>query len=203
MKVLASSSCLLWSKIFALLELLLPLCLDPPTPALSLGQRKTGGGIGSRRGIVVQLQFCFAGASCSVCGSPLQVIELLCFDKTWYLLGVMLYITTEWVHWKNAFSLQFRQARCTCVVHVAQLMSSSALSCSVSCWGALRCCVLFAETDGVKEQLWAKGTLQSCTGLASHTCLWGEQAQRWYCSIIYPFVLLRASSNVVWVLFKS
>lgn len=117
----------------------------------------------------------------------------------------MLYITTEWVHWKNAFSLQFRQARCTCVVHVAQLMSSSALSCSVSCWGALRCCVLFAETDGVKEQLWAKGTLQSCTGLASHTCLWGEQAQRWYCSIIYPFVLSpkRASSNVVWVLLKS
>lgn len=55
-KVLASSSCLLWSRISARLALQLPPCLDPPTQEPSLDRRKTGGEIGLRRGVIVQIQ---------------------------------------------------------------------------------------------------------------------------------------------------
>lgn len=125
---------------------------------------------GSRRGALVQLQFCSAGASC-VRGSALQVIELLYVSlgnrqsvvicSGWNCMLPL----DEFTVCKNAFSLQFREAGCICVIHVAQLMSSSALM--------LWCCVLLAETGGVKGQLWAKGTWQSHTALASHTCKLG------------------------------
>lgn len=79
MKAQASSSCLLSSRICARLELPLPLCLDPPTLALSLDQRRTGEETDLRGGGLVWLQSCSKAASYSMYGCFLQAVKLLSF----------------------------------------------------------------------------------------------------------------------------
>lgn len=112
MKVLASSSCLPWSRISARLALPLPPCLDPPTLALSLDQRKTGEEIGLRKRRIrlvtvllwCSLLFCVWLLIASSWATPLHWSQGNRQDML-FAQGQNCPLVESSVVWKNAFSL--------------------------------------------------------------------------------------------------